>query len=64
MLHGRARVVPPESEAFHAAFEATFRRMPALGRQFGIRYDRAVGLSVEQRREVATNGAVVSIELV
>ena len=62
-LHGRARVVPPESEAFHAAFDATFRRMPGLGRQFGIRYDRATGLTVEQCREVATSGAVVSIEV-
>ena len=59
----QARVVPPDSPAFDAAIEGTLRRLPALGSQFGIRYDRRVGLTVSQRRIVAADAAVVSIAL-
>jgi hypothetical protein len=62
-LHGRARVIPTASAQFAEAIEGTLRRMPGLGRQFGIRYDRRVGLTPEQRRTVAANAAVVSIDL-
>ena len=40
-----------------------YRRMPGLGRQFAIRYDRRAGLTPEQRRTVAANAAVVSIDV-
>ena len=62
-LHGRAQVVPAESAAFREAIERTFRRLPGLGRQFGIRYDRRTGLTPAQCRTVAANAAVVSIDL-
>ena len=62
-LRGRAHVVPTESAAFQEAIERTLRRMPGLGRQFGIRYDRGAGLTPEQCRTVAANAAVVSIDL-
>jgi hypothetical protein len=62
-LHGRAQVVPPESPTFRTAVETTFRRLPGLGGQFGIRYDRGTGLTAPQCRAVAENGAVVSIDI-
>ena len=60
---GRARVVAPGSDEFRAAVDATLRRLPSLGRQLGIAYDRAAGLDAAQWRVVAANGAVVKIEL-
>jgi len=67
-LHGRertgeARLVPGESEEFRAAVEATFQRLPRLGGQFGIRFDRRQGLTSEQRRTVAAEAALVKIAL-
>ena len=62
-LHGRAHVVPTESTTFQESVERTFRRVPGLGRQFGIRYDRRAGLTPAQRRTVAANAVVVSIDL-
>jgi len=62
-LHGRAHVVPTESNTFQEAVERTLRRVPGLGRQFGIRYARRAGLTPEQRRTVAANAVVVSIDL-
>jgi hypothetical protein len=43
--------------------ERTFRRVPGLGRQFGVRYDRHTGLTPAQWRTVAANAVVVSIDL-
>jgi hypothetical protein len=62
-LHGRAHVLPADSTAFREAIERTLRRVPGLGRQFGIRYDRRTGLTPAQCRTVAANGVVVSIDL-
>jgi len=62
-LQGRAHVVATESGTFGEAIERTLRRMPGLGRQFGIRYDRRTGLTPAQRRTLAANAVVVSIEL-
>ena len=62
-LHGRAHVLPAESAAFQEAIDRTFRRVPGLGRQFGIRYDRRTGLTPAQCDIVATNAVVVSIDL-
>ena len=62
-FHGCAHVLPTESTAFQEAIERTFRRVPGLGRQFGIRYDRRAGLTPAQWRTVAANAAVVSIDL-
>jgi deazaflavin-dependent oxidoreductase (nitroreductase family) len=63
-LTGVARVVPADSREFLDATDATFRRMPWLGRQFGIAYDREHGLTVEQWRTVGEDGAVVKVELI
>ena len=62
-LAGHAVVVPSGSTAFRDAMERTLRRMPSLGRQFGIDYDRAEGLTDAQARTVAGSAAVVRIEL-
>ena len=62
-LHGRAHVLPAESAAFQEAIDRTFRRVPGLGRQFGIRYDRRTGLTPAQCETVAANAVVVSIDL-
>jgi len=62
-LQGRAHVLPPESAAFRKAIERPFRRLPGLGRQFGIRFDRRTGLTSAQSRTVAANAVVVSIDL-
>ena len=62
-LHGRAHVLPAESAAFQEAIDRTFRRVPGLGRQFGVRYDRRTGLTPAQWRTVVANAVVVSIHL-
>ena len=62
-LQGEARVLPGPSQEFRAAMEATFRRLPFMGRQFGIDYDRHAGLSDDQWRTVAAEGAVVKIAI-
>jgi hypothetical protein len=55
--------LPPHSPTFRAAFERTFRRVPGLARQFGVRYDRATGLTAAQCVALAATGAVVSIDV-
>lgn len=61
--HGQAVVVARESPAFRDAIEGTLRRVPGLGRQFGIAYDRRVGLTGVQLDAVAHAAVVVRIEL-
>jgi len=60
---GEARWVPGDSEEFRNAVDATFQRLPRLGRQFGITYDKGRGLTPEQWRTVAAEGALVKITL-
>lgn len=60
---GRARVVPGDAAEFREAVDATLRRLPSLGRQFGIAYERGAGLGDAQWRTVATNGALLKIVL-
>ena len=62
-LRGRARLVPSESPTFYEAIEQTLRRVPGLGRQFEIRYDRRTGITPAQRRMLAASAVVVSIDL-
>ena len=62
-VQGHAAVVPPGSPAFHEAMERTFSRVPGLSRQFGIAYDRRIGLTAAQRDVVAQAAVVVRIEL-
>jgi len=63
VLRGQARLVPGESPEFREVAEATFQRLPRLGGQFGIAYDRTRGLTEEQWRTVAREGALVRIAL-
>lgn len=62
-IGGRAVVVAPTSPAFREAIERTLRRVPMMGGQFGIRYDRRTGLTDEQLRTVGRSAVVVRIEL-
>jgi len=62
-VHGEARCVPPGSERFREAFDGLFQRQPWLGRQFGISYDRRVGLTPEQQREIGQDAVMVEIKL-
>ena len=61
-LAAHAVVVTPGSAAFREAMDRTFRRMPSLGRQFGIAYDRRTGLTAAQAHIVAESAVVVRIE--
>jgi hypothetical protein len=62
-IAGHAVVVPPTSSEFRDAIERTLRRIPFMGGQFGIRYDRGTGLTEEQLRTVGGSAVVVRIEL-
>ncbi len=62
-LAGEGRVLAGDGAEFREAVEATFRRLPRLAGQFGITYARRQGLSAEQWRTVAAEGAVVRITL-
>jgi len=61
-LAAYAAVIPPGSVAFRAAIEGAVRRLPSLGRQFGIAYDRRTGLTEAQVRILTGTVAVVRIE--
>ena len=60
-LHGEARVLA--GDALRAVAERTFQRLPRLAGQFGITYDRSTGLTSEQWRRLAEEGAAVEITL-
>jgi hypothetical protein len=49
----------PESADFAKAMERTFRRMPILGRQFGVVYDASTGLTPSQIKHLGHEAAVV-----
>ena len=55
--------MPGDSEEFRDTVDAVLQRLPRLGRQFGISYDRRRGLTPEQWRTVAAEGALVKITL-
>lgn len=60
---GRAEVVTPGSEEFRSGCERTLRRMPWLGRQFGIEYDRRRGIAPGQLEALGAEIAIVRITL-
>jgi carbon monoxide dehydrogenase subunit G len=62
-LKGTAHVVPTDSQEFRDVLEETLRRLPWLGRQFGIEYDHQRGLTDDQRRTVGSDAALVEIAL-
>ena len=57
------QLIPPSDDAFYGSVERTLRRLPWMGSQFGgIKYDKDVGLTDEQRAVLADNVAVVMFE--
>ncbi len=60
-VEGLALLVHPASEEFRGWAGQTFQRLPFLGRQFGIRYDRRRGLTDEQVRHLGVEAAIVRI---
>lgn len=60
---GEARVVDAGSDRFREVVEATLRRLPMLGKQLGIDYDRHRGLTEKQRRTVASEAVLIEITL-
>jgi deazaflavin-dependent oxidoreductase (nitroreductase family) len=61
--HGRAEVVATGSEEFRSRCERTLRRMPWLGHQFGIEYDRRQGIAPAQLEALGAEIAIVRITL-
>jgi signal transduction histidine kinase len=62
-LRGMAWRVHPDSFEFRKNLERTFRRLPWLGRSFGIEYDRRTGLREDQIARLVEDAAMVQIEL-
>lgn len=63
-LSGEGVLVPAEEPEFQRAYEATFARLPALPRQFGIDdYRKGESLSPAQLAVLAEQGRVVRIAL-
>ncbi|MBW2233080.1 MAG: nitroreductase family deazaflavin-dependent oxidoreductase [Deltaproteobacteria bacterium] len=62
-LAGEASVLAPDDDAFREACERSFRRIPGLGRAFGLQFDAAAGLTSAQLERLRENAAVVVIEL-
>ena len=60
---GRAVVVPPASPEFRAIAEAQLRRLPSLGRVFGVDFDPQQGLDAEQLAHLREEIAAVRIAL-
>lgn len=60
---GTAVVTDPASDEFRERTEATFRRLPLMGAQFGIRFDRHEGLREDQLAHLRRTCAVVRIAL-
>ena len=60
---GRAHIVAPDSAEFREHTEAMFRRLPLIGAQFGIRYDKQTGLTEAQREHLRETCAVVRVSL-
>jgi hypothetical protein len=64
VLRGRTiaaegEVLAPDGEDFRNYAERTFRRLPWLGPQFGVTYDRSTGLSDEQVAHLGREAAIV-----
>ena len=69
-VHGTLRsalgeVVPISSPEFFSHCERTLERLPWMGSQFGgVQFDRAVGLTEEQRTTLSIHVGVVRFEFV
>ena len=67
-LRGRRRrgvgqLVATDSKAFGEHAERTFRRLPGIARQFGVRFNNRRGLTPDQLEQLRREGAIVTIAL-
>ena len=62
-LRGQARVVPSDTQEFRVAMAETLRRLPFLGRQFGISSPRGSALTEAHWRTLAAEAVLVAIAL-
>ena len=62
-LQGIAQLVTPASPEFKAQAENTLRRLPWMGKVFGIEYRRGEALSDQQIAVLSRNIAIVQVEL-
>ena len=60
---GTARIVEAGSQPFRNVVAATLRRLPMLGGQLGIAYERDRGLSDQQLEVLSREAALVEITL-
>lgn len=60
---GNATLVPPDSDDFAFRAERTLRRVPAMARVWGVRFDRSRGLAPEELERLRREIAAVRIEL-
>ncbi len=58
-LEVEGEVLRPDTDEFREYAETTFRRMPWLGRQFGLRYAAATGLTERQVEHLGREAAIV-----
>lgn len=62
-LEGTAQLIAPTSPEFAAKMEKTLRRLPWMGRVFGVQYRRGEALGDEQIATLGRNAAVVQVAL-
>ena len=62
-LEGTAQLIAPTSPEFAAKMEKTLRRLPWMGRVFGVQYRRGEGLGDEQLATLGRNAAVIQVAL-
>ena len=62
-LSAEGELLDPRSDAFREHAERTFRRMPWLGRQFDLTYDRKTGLTDAQIEHLGREAAIVEFRL-
>ena len=60
---GTAALIPPGSSEFRARAEETLRRLPWMGRVFGVEYKKGQGLGDAQLAALQRNIAVVQVTL-
>lgn len=62
-LSGIAELVAPTSPEFRARAEETLRRLPQMGKVFGVQYSKGEALDDEQVATLARNIAMVQVRL-
>jgi hypothetical protein len=62
-MKGTAELIEPNHPAFRDLCEYTIRRVPGLGRTFGIEFDRAAGLSDAQVEHLGREVAAIRVTI-